>query len=212
MNEGFLSIFADIYHLAEHAEVIKQMEGFGEKSCENMMKAIEKSRKVHPVNFIYALCIPLIGIDAGKKIIAAGGFEGFLDRLEQEKGFEDIDGLGPEKSRSVLMWYEDDKNRTSLQALLKEITIEKVDLSSGKEGKCMGLTFVITGEVHYYKNRDEFKAYVEASGGKVTGSVTSKTDYLVNNDTESNSSKNRKAKELNIPIISEDEFVERFGK
>lgn len=76
----------------------------------------------------------------------------------------------------------------------------------------MGLTFVITGEVHYYKNRDEFKAYVEASGGKVTGSVTSKTDYLVNNDTESNSSKNRKAKELNIPIISEDEFVERFGK
>ena len=212
MNEGFLSIFADIYHLAEHAEVIKQMEGFGEKSCENMMKAIEKSRKVHPVNFIYALCIPLIGIDAGKKIIAAGGFEGFLDRLEQEKGFEDIDGLGPEKSRSVLMWYEDDKNRTSLQALLKEITIEKVDLSSGKKGKCMGLTFVITGEVHYYKNRDEFKAYVEASGGKVTGSVTSKTDYLVNNDTESNSSKNRKAKELNIPIISEDEFVERFGK
>lgn len=212
MNEGFLSKFADIYHLAEHAEVIKQMEGFGEKSCENMMKAIEKSRKVHPVNFIYALCIPLIGIDAGKKIIAAGGFEGFLDRLEQEKGFEDIDGLGPEKSRSVLMWYEDDKNRTSLQALLKEITIEKVDLSSGKKGKCMGLTFVITGEVHYYKNRDEFKAYVEASGGKVTGSVTSKTDYLVNNDTESNSSKNRKAKELNIPIISEDEFVERFGK
>lgn len=76
----------------------------------------------------------------------------------------------------------------------------------------MGLTFVITGEVHYYKNRDEFKAYVETSGGKVTGSVTSKTDYLVNNDTESNSSKNRKAKELNIPIISEDEFVERFGK
>ncbi len=212
MNEGFLSKFADIYHLAEHAEVIKQMEGFGEKSCENMMKAIEKSRKVHPVNFIYALCIPLIGIDAGKKIIAAVGFEGFLDRLEQEKGFEDIDGLGPEKSRSVLMWYEDDKNRTSLQALLKEIKIEKVDLSSGKEGKCMGLTFVITGEVHYYKNRDEFKAYVEASGGKVTGSVTSKTDYLVNNDTESNSSKNRKAKELNIPIISEDEFVERFGK
>ncbi len=212
MNEGFLSRFADIYHLAEHAQVIRQMEGFGDKSCENMMKAIEKSRKVHPVNFIYALCIPLIGIDAGKKIIADGGFEGFIDRLQQEKGFEDIDGLGPEKSRSVLEWYEDDKNKSSLNALLKEVTIEKVDLSSDKAGKCGGLTFVITGEVHYYKNRDEFKAYVEASGGKVTGSVTSKTSYLVNNDVSSNSSKNRKAKELHIPIISEDEFVERFGK
>lgn len=212
MNEGFISDFADIYHLAEHGEVIRQMEGFGEKSCENMIKAIEKSRKVHPVNFIYALCIPLIGIDAGKKIIADGGFDGFLDRLEQEKGFEDIDGLGPEKSRSVLEWYGQDKNRASLQDLLKEVTIEKVDLSPDKEGKCMGLTFVITGDVHYYKNRDEFKAYVESSGGKVTGSVTSKTDYLVNNDTTSNSSKNRKAKELNVPVISEDEFVARFGK
>lgn len=212
MNEGFLSQFADIYHLSEHVEVIRQMEGFGDKSCENMMKAIEKSRKVHPVNFIYALCIPLIGLDAGKKMIADGGFEGFIDRLKQEKGFEDIDGLGPEKSRSVIEWYGDEKNRSSLYALLREVTIEKVDLSPDKAGKCMGLTFVITGDVHFYKNRDEFKAYVEAAGGKVTGSVTSKTNYLVNNDVTSNSSKNRKAKELNIPIISEDEFVERFGK
>lgn len=212
MNEGFLSQFADIYHLSEHADVIRQMEGFGDKSCENMMKAIEKSRKVHPVNFIYALCIPLIGLDAGKKMIADGGFEGFIDRLKQEKGFEDIDGLGPEKSRSVIEWYGNEKNRSSLYALLREVTIEKVDLSPDKAGKCVGLTFVITGDVHFYKNRDEFKAYVEAAGGKVTGSVTSKTNYLVNNDVTSDSSKNRKAKELNIPIISEDEFVERFGK
>lgn len=212
MNEGFISDFADIYHLSEHAEVIKQMEGFGEKSCENMMRAIEKSRQVHPVNFIYALCIPMIGIDAGKKIIADGGFQGFLDRLEQKKGFEDIDGLGPEKSGSITEWYENDKNQSSLKALLKEVTIEKVDLSPDADGKCTGLTFVITGDVHHYKNRDEFKAYVEASGGKVTGSVTSKTNYLVNNDVESTSSKNRKAKELGIPIISEDQFVERFGK
>lgn len=211
MNEGFISEFADIYHLSEHEEAIKQMEGFGEKSCENMMNAIEKSRKVHPVNFIYALCIPMIGIDAGKKIIADGGFSGFLDRLEEKKGFEDIDGLGPEKSGSVIEWYENDKNQSSLKALLKEVTIEKVDLSPDEDGKCKGLTFVITGDVHHYKNRDEFKAYVEASGGKVTGSVTSKTDYLVNNDVESTSSKNRKAKGLGVPIISEDEFVERFG-
>ena len=105
MNEGFLKEFADIYHLSEHAEVIMQMEGFGEKSCANMMRAIEKSRKVKPVNFIYALCIPMIGIDAGKKIIAKDGFDGFLERLEQRKGFEDIDGIGPEKSGSALDWY-----------------------------------------------------------------------------------------------------------
>lgn len=212
MNEGFIAEFADIYHLAEHAEVIMQMEGFGEKSCENMINAIEKSRQVHPVNFIYALCIPLIGTDAGKKIIADGGFQGFLGRLDQKRGFEDIDGLGPEKSGSIMEWYENDKNQSSLKALLKEVTIENVDLRPDEEGKCTGLTFVITGDVHHYKNRDEFKAYVEASGGKVTGSVTSKTNYLVNNDVESTSSKNRKAKELGIPIISEDEFVERFGK
>ena len=211
MNEGFLKEFQDIYHLSRYAEEIRQMEGFGEKSCENMMKAIEKSRQANPVNFIYALCIPMMGIDAGKKIIANGGFEGFLERLEQKKGFEDIDGIGPEKSGSALLWYENDKNRRSLEALLKEVTIEKTAEKPDTGGKCAGLTFVITGEVHHYKNRDEFKAYVEASGGKVTGSVTSKTSYLVNNDTASASSKNRKAKELGIPIISEEEFVSRFG-
>ena len=212
MNEGFIKEFADIYHLSEHAEVIRQMEGFGEKSCDNMIRAIEKSRQVHPVNFIYALCIPMIGLDAGKKMISSGGFQNFLDRLEQRKGFEDIDGIGPEKSGSIMEWYQNEKNQSSLKALLKEVTIEKVDMQPDGEGRCKGLTFVITGDVHYYKNRDEFKAYVEKSGGKVTGSVTSKTDFLVNNDLQSASSKNRKAKELGIPIISEDEFVERFGE
>lgn len=212
MNEGFLKEFADIYHLSEHAEVIMQMEGFGEKSCANMMRAIEKSRKVKPVNFIYALCIPMIGIDAGKKIIAKDGFDGFLERLEQRKGFEDIDGIGPEKSGSAMEWYENDRNQSSLKALLKEVTIEKAALPSDASGKCAGLTFVITGEVHHYKNRDAFKAYVESAGGKVTGSVTSKTDYLVNNDAQSSSSKNRKARELGIPVLTEDAFLEQFGE
>lgn len=212
MNEGFIKEFADIYHLSGHAQVIRQMEGFGEKSCDNMLRAIEKSRQVRPVNFIYALCIPMIGLDAGKKIIANGGFQGFLDRLEQERGFEDIEGMGPEKSGSITEWYRNEKNQTSLKALLKEVTIEEVDISAGEDGKCKGLTFVITGDVHHYRNRDEFKAYVEKAGGKVTGSVTSKTDFLVNNDVQSTSSKNRKAKELGVPIISEDEFVMRFGE
>ncbi len=212
MNEGFIGDFADIYRLSKYADTIRQMEGFGDKSCENIMRAIEKSRVANPVSFIYALCIPMIGVDAGKKIVAQCGFEGFLERLGKGLGFEDIDGIGPEKSGSALLWYENEKNRSSLKELLKEVTIEKVDLKPDKEGKCAGLTFVITGDVHHYKNRDEFKAYVEAGGGKVTGSVTSKTDYLVNNDAQSSSSKNRKAKELGIPIITEDEFVSRFGE
>ena len=211
MNEGFIREFADIYHLTGHADIIRQMEGFGEKSCENLLNAIEKSRHAHPVNFIYALCIPMIGIDAGKKMVAACGFEGFLERMENRDGFEDVDGIGPEKSNSVMAWYEDEKNKSSLKALLKEVTIEAVNLKAQEGGKCEGLTFVITGDVHHYKNRDEFKAYVETAGGKVTGSVTSKTNYLVNNDALSTSSKNRKAKELGIPILTEAEFVERFG-
>ena len=212
MNEGFIGDFADIYRLSRYADSIREMEGFGDKSCENMMRAIEKRREVNPVSFIYALCIPMIGVDAGKKIIAECGFAGFLERLESGLGFEDIDGIGPEKSGSVLLWYENEKNRSSLKELLKEVTIEKVDLKPDKEGRCAGLTFVITGDVHHFKNRDEFKAYVEAGGGKVTGSVTSKTNYLVNNDAQSSSSKNRKATELGIPILTEDEFVSRFGK
>lgn len=211
MNEGFISRFADIYHLSEHAETIRQMEGFGDKSCDNLLKAIEKSRQVHPVNFIYALCIPMIGIDAGKKMIAENGFEGFMERMETGQGFEEILGIGPEKSRSAIEWYGNEQNKSSLKALLKEVTIEKVSAPPKDQGKCRGLTFVITGDVHHYKNRDEFKSYVEAEGGKVTGSVTSKTDYLVNNDAQSTSSKNRKATQLGIPVITEDEFVERFG-
>lgn len=211
MNAGFISEFADIYHLSDHADVIMNMEGFGKKSCENMMRAIEKSRKTEPVRFIYALCIPMFGTDAAKKIVASIGWEGFLERLTKGTGFEDIEGIGPEKSGSVMEWYADPKNRTSLEALLKEVEIEKKEQETEEGEKCKGLTFVITGDVHHYKNRDEFKAYVEAAGGKVTGSVTSKTNYLVNNDVNSASSKNRKAKELGIPIISEDEFLTKFG-
>lgn len=211
MNKGFISRYADIYHLKEHTDVIKEMEGFGEKSCENLVKAIEKSRKVKPVNFIYALCIPMIGTDAGKKIVASIGFQGFLDRLKTGEGFHDIDGIGPEKSGSILEWYQNPDNQSSLEALLEEVMIESVEVKAGSGGKCAGLTFVITGDVHNFKNRDEFKAYVESENGKVTGSVTSKTNYLVNNDITSASSKNKKAKELGIPIISEDEFVRMFG-
>lgn len=210
INEGYIHEFADIYHLKDHFDVISQMEGFGEKSVNNMDKSIEKSRNVHPVNFIFALCIPLIGTDAGKKIVGSIGFDAFLKRMEHQEGFEDIDGIGAERSNSILAWYAKESNRMSLVHLLEELSIEHVEPKDNSEGTCVGMTFVITGDVHHYKNRDEFKAYVESQGGKVAGSVSGKTSYLVNNDVESNSSKNRKAKDLGIPIISEDEFVAQF--
>lgn len=144
-------------------------------------------------------------------MIAENGFEGFMERMESGQGFEEISGIGPEKSRSVIEWYEKEQNKSSLKALLKEVTIERVGIPAKDQGKCKGLTFVITGDVHHYKNRDEFKAYVETEGGKVTGSVTSKTNYLVNNDAHSTSSKNKKAAQLGIPVITEDEFVRQFG-
>lgn len=212
INEGFIKQFPDIYHLPEHFDKISSMEGFGEKSCMNMQTAIEKSRHVHPVNLIFALCIPLIGTDAGKKIVNAIGFDGFADRMRNATDFVDIDGIGQEKSVSILEWYANPKNSAMFEALIKELDIEQVDIKDMSEGSLNGKTFVITGDVHDFANRNEFKAYVESQGGKVTGSVSKKTDYLVNNDTESTSSKNKKAKELGIPIISEDTFIEMFGR
>lgn len=210
INEGYIHEFADIYHLREHFDVISQMEGFGEKSVNNMDKSIEKSRNVHPVNFIFALCIPLIGTDAAKKIVRTIGFDAFVKRMQDGEGFEDIEGIGAERSNSILKWYGNEHNRMSLSNLQKELKIEDVKTQDTSDGLCAGLTFVITGEVHHFKNRDEFKAYVESQGGKVAGSVSGKTSYLVNNDVESNSSKNRKAKDLGVPILSEDAFVEQF--
>lgn len=212
MNEGFVHEFADIYHLAEHAEVIRQMEGFGDKSCENLLAAVEKSRSVKAVSFIYALCIPMIGVDAAKKIVGSTGFDGFLERMKSGQGFENIDGIGPERSGSVMEWYGNEQNREALTHLLDEVTITQGDAVTTKEGRCKDLTFVITGDVHIFKNRDEFKAYVESQGGKVTGSVSAKTDFLINNDATSQSSKNRKAGELGIPILTEEEFCERFAE
>ncbi|MCD7709213.1 MAG: NAD-dependent DNA ligase LigA [Clostridiales bacterium] len=210
INEGYIHEFADIYHLREHFPEIEKLDGFGEKSVANMDASIEKSRDVHPVNFIFALCIPLIGVDAAKKIVNSVGFDGFLKNMKNGTGFEDVDGIGEERSNSILAWHENDYNKKSLENLLREVTIKNVEAKKAG-GRCEGLTFVITGDVHHYKNRDEFKAYVESEGGHVAGSVSKKTAFLVNNDAESGSSKNRRAKELGVEIITEDEFINRFS-
>ena len=211
INEGFLKDFTDIYHLSDYEDKIKAMEGFGEKSYTNLMSSIERARTVSPARFLYALCIPMIGIDAGKKIFSSLGTDGFFTALEEGKTFDKIDGIGPEKSGSILTWYKDEKNKVLLAKLLKEITVEKVEPSLAA-GACKGITFVVTGDLDLFANRSAFTAYVESQGGKVTGSVSKKTDFLVNNDSESSSAKNRKARELGIPILTEEEFVQKFGK
>ena len=211
MNEGFVSDFADIYEIAKHKETIVNMEGFGEKSYQNMIASIEKRRNVDPVHFIYALCIPMIGLDAAKRIIAAFGTKETFRRIQAGIGFEEVEGIGPEKSNSIITWYENGKNRLLFQKLLEKVTVTNVEPTGEQGGTCSGLTFVITGDVHIYKNRSEFTSFVEAQGGKVTGSVSAKTNYLVNNDNTSASSKNKKAQQLGIPIPTEEEFIEKFG-
>ena len=212
VNEKFISDFADIFSLERYADKIKSMDGYGEKSCTNLMAAVEKSRNADPVKLITALCIPLIGVDAAKKIIRTCGWQGFLDRIRSGEGFENVDGIGAEKSGAILNWYRNEENRRVFEKLLDALNINDTEPQNSAEGSCIGLSFVITGDVHSFKNRDEFKAYVEAQGGSVKSSVSAKTDFLVNNDSQSTSSKNLKAKELNIPIITENEFIEKFGK
>lgn len=212
VNQGFIRDYADIYHLSQYEHEIVELDGFGRKSYENLMAAIEKSRTVSLVHFLYALCIPMIGIDAAKKILAAIGSEGFAQRIADHAAFDDIDGIGPEKSGAILSWFSEPNHMELYEKLLKEIRIEQVLPKENNDGTCQGLTFVITGDVHIFKNRNEFKKYVEEQGGTVTGSVSKKTSYLVNNDIESTSSKNKKARELEIPILSEEAFVQMFGK
>lgn len=212
INAGIITDFVSFFHIAEHKDVIESMDGFGERSFKKLAEAIEKCRDVHPANFINALSIPKIGLDAGKRLTAKYGTSGFLARLESGDGFEEIDGFGEERSNSILSWYRNDRNRDMFKRLVSEIRLAEIVPSSDvPAGKCAGLTFVITGDVHIFKNRDAFKAYVESEGGKVAGSVSKKTNFLVNNDVASSSSKNKKAQELGIEILSEDVFVTRFG-
>lgn len=211
ISRGFIHEFSDIFALKYHAAEISKLDGFGERSCEKLLQAIEKSRDVDAVNLIKSLSVPMVGRDAAKRIFAAIGFDGFTKAIQTPgERFERIPGIGPERSKAITDWFSDIKNADEFSHLMCEVRIKNADNKVNSGGRCMGITFVITGEVHHYPNRDAFKAYVESEGGKVSGSVSKKTDYLVNNDVNSTSGKNKKAKELGVPIISEDEFVSKF--
>ena len=210
IDHGLIRTFADIYRLKDHHSEISQIEGFGEVSITKMLETIDAHRMCDPVHYIYALCIPLWGRDATKRACSVIGSKEMFRRFDNGESFDDIDGIGPEKTAAVLKWWADPENKRIRDELAKEITVVPLGITSAS-GKCAGKTFVITGDVHTFSNRSAFTAYVEKEGGKVSGSVSKNTDYLVNNDSTSSSSKNQKAKALGIPVITEDEFVRIFG-
>ena len=213
VNEGWIREYSDIYRLPMHREEIAALDGFGEKSADNIVSSIEKARTVPDARVIFALNIPLVGPDVAKRLLSKYSFaELFQAARDAENSdlFSEIDGIGSEKSAAFVSWAKDPDNQAILSHLLEEVTVSATETAPAGE-KCTGKTFVVTGDVHLFKNRNELKAYIESQGGKVTGSVTGKTDYLINNDSESTSGKNRKAKELGIPVLTEELFMAQFG-
>jgi DNA ligase (NAD+) len=204
--KGFIHEFADLFKLERFADEIKVMEGFGEKSCKNLLASVEKARKTTLPRLIYALGIQNIGVANGKMLAKQYHYD--IQELKDASAEElsAIDGIGEVIAKSIEEYFANEKNQQILENLLAEVIIEKPEENNSAQ-IFEGMNFVITGSVEHFANRNEVKAVIEERGGKVTGSVTSKTHYLINNDTTSNSSKNKKAKELNIPIISENDFL-----
>ena len=207
--KGFIHKYKDIFHLDQYQEEIQTMEGFGEKSYTNLIQSIENARKTTLPKVIYGLGIAGIGL-ANAKVICRhfqDDVEKMLAASEEELG--SIQGVGPVLAAAFEQYFASEEKKEEFRSLLSEVEIEKEETAA--EQKFAGMNFVVTGSVVYFANRNEVKDLVEKMGGKVTGSVTKKTSYLINNDVESASSKNRKAKELGVPIISEEEFIELAG-
>ncbi len=213
INEGYLKEYADFYHLREHSQQIASFEGFGRKSVSNMLESIEKSRATDGRHLLYALNIPLCGGDVAKRFLGKYKVRELIDKASIaifDDEFAYIDGIGPEKSAKFIEWFRNPENHARVERLLSELTVHEEEPEE-KGSKCKGLTFAITGDVYHYKNRSELKAYIEKEGGKVTGSVSKSTSFLINNDATSASTKNKKAQQLGIGIITEEQFLERFG-
>ena len=203
---GFVKDFTDIFHLDRYEEEIKEMEGFGEKSYVNLLKSVENARKTTLPKLLYSLGIANIGLANAKMICKAleNNPQKLPDATVEELG--EIPGVGEVIAQSYVAYFAQEKHRKLYINLLREVEIPQE--TGEKETQILeGKNFVITGSVHHFANRAEVKELIEKKGGKVTGSVTSKTDYLINNDVESTSSKNKKARELGIPILSEEAFL-----
>ena len=208
--KGFINVYSDIFHLDRYADEIKNMEGFGEKSYDNLQKSIQKARTTTLPRLIYGLGIAGIGL-ANAKILCKEfkyDIETMTHLSEEELG--SVSGIGPVLARGYVEYFSNEKHMEELQKLLAELVIPQ-EQENAQEQIFSDKTFVITGSVEHFANRNEVKDVIESKGGKVTGSVTTKTDYLINNDVNSTSSKNKKAKELGIPIITEEEFLKMLN-
>lgn len=208
---GWLTSIKDIYHLSDHEKEMSMLEGFGKRSVAKILDSIEKSRNTSLQRFIYSLSIPLIGKSASKDISneVDGDYDNFMHTLSVygAEYFKNIPGIGDSIVNSMNDFFR--KHCNDIYNLSKEFTFEKpISLATTDDIKSLvGKTFVITGSLEHFENRDAAKAEIELHGGKVSGSVSAKTSYLVNNDIESTSGKNKKAKELGIPIISENQLI-----
>lgn len=206
IGSGFIHEFADIFRLSRYKDAIVEMEGFGEKSYEKLMAGIGQARNTTLPRLIYSLGIPNIGVANAKMICKAFDYDLEKIRTADAETMAGIDGIGEVIGAAVADYFQDAKKAEQLDDLLEEIHLEKY-VPNETEQIFAGKNFVITGSLIHFANRNELKAKIEEKGGKVTGSVTSKTDYLINNDTQSSTSKNKKAKELEIPVISEEDFL-----
>ncbi len=202
---GFIHDFGDIFEIEKHREEIVSMDGFGEKSFENLMDSLDRAKKTTLPKVIYSLGIANIGLANAKVICRYFDYELEKIRNAGEEEVSAIDGIGPVIAKNLVEYFKNEENNKKLDHLLSHLEIEKEEI--GEEQIFAGMNFVITGSVEHFSNRSEAKAYIESLGGKVTGSVTGKTNYLINNDKNSGSSKNKKAKELGIPILSEEDFL-----
>ncbi len=205
--KGLVKELADIFHIENFKDEVIEMEGFGEKSFSNLLNSVNKARKTTAARLLYSLGIPNIGLSNARLICRK--FNDDWNRIEGA-GFEDlteISGIGDIMAKNYVDFFKDEKKQKIVYDLLKEVELERTQ-ENKSEQIFENINFVITGSVEQFKNRDEIKEAIEDRGGKVTSSVTSKTNYLINNDNMSNSSKNKKAKELGIRIITEDEFIQ----
>ena len=202
---GFIHDFGDIFEIGKHRDEIVEMDGFGEKSFENLMTSLDKAKETTLAKVIYSLGIANIGL-ANAKVICRH-FDDDLEKIRHadKEEISSIDTIGPVIAGSLTDYFSNEDNNRKLDHLMSHLTVKKEEKTG--EQIFRNMNFVITGSVEHFANRAQAKEFIESLGGKVTGSVTSKTNYLINNDTTSNSSKNKKAKELGIPILSAEDFL-----
>lgn len=209
IQHGFLKKFKDLYHLEQFREAIVNMEGFGEKSYENLIASANKSRHTTLPKFIYGLGIANVGLSNAKMIVKALGND--IDSVinADREQLESIDGVGAVIADTFVSYFEKDDNKKAFYDLLEEMDIEKEEVN--EDQVLAGKTFVITGSLKHFSNRNQLKDLIEQLGGKVTGSVTGNTSYLINNDSQSASSKNKTAAKLGVAVITEEEFLAMTG-